>query len=93
MGGFAARKALTVVSHVETVIGIELLAACQAIDLLRPLTTTTSLEKVYSLVRSVVKPWDSDREMSPDIEAVVQLLRDGKVWEAVAPYVESQYHD
>ena len=40
MGGFAARKALIVVEHVETVIAIELLAACQALDLLRPLRTT-----------------------------------------------------
>jgi hypothetical protein len=37
MGGFAARKALKVVSHVETCIAIELLCACQAIDFLRPL--------------------------------------------------------
>lgn len=37
MGGFAARKALKVVSHVEYVVAIELLCACQAIDLLRPL--------------------------------------------------------
>merc|ERR1712087_837387 len=37
MGGFAARKALEVVEHVETVIAIELLAACQALDLHRPL--------------------------------------------------------
>ena len=61
-GGFAARKALKVVGHVETCIAIELLvrdpiksrrnatdvrllqAACQAIDFLRPLTTTKPLE-------------------------------------------------
>ena len=29
MGGFAARKAVEVVEHVETVIAIEMLAACQ----------------------------------------------------------------
>lgn len=29
MGGHAARKALTVVEHVETILAIELLAACQ----------------------------------------------------------------
>jgi len=43
MGGFAARKALQVVRNVEKVIAIELLAACQAIEFLRPLTTTTPL--------------------------------------------------
>lgn len=80
MGGFAARKALSVVEHVETVsklgcvvklfdvafereiefllkqiVAIELLAACQALDLLRPLHTTECLERVYDLVRSKVE--------------------------------------
>lgn len=55
MGGFAARKSLQVVENVEKVIAIELLAACQAIEFLRPLKTTEPLEAVYSLVRSVVK--------------------------------------
>lgn len=38
-----------------SVLAIELLAACQGIEFLRPLHTTTPLEKVYELVRSVVK--------------------------------------
>jgi histidine ammonia-lyase len=29
MGGFSARKAMTVVEHTEKVIAIEILAACQ----------------------------------------------------------------
>ena len=37
------------------VIAIELLAACQGIEFLRPLTTTEPLEAVHSLVRSHVK--------------------------------------
>uniref|UniRef100_A0A2K6GWD5 Histidine ammonia-lyase n=1 Tax=Propithecus coquereli TaxID=379532 RepID=A0A2K6GWD5_PROCO len=55
MGGWAARKALRVVEHTEQVLAIELLAACQGIEFLRPLRTTTPLEKVYDLVRSVVR--------------------------------------
>uniref|UniRef100_A0A8D0LA66 Histidine ammonia-lyase n=1 Tax=Sphenodon punctatus TaxID=8508 RepID=A0A8D0LA66_SPHPU len=55
MGGWAARKALKVIEHVEQVLAIELLAACQGIEFLRPLRTTTPLEKVYDLVRSVVR--------------------------------------
>ena len=55
MGGFAARKALSVVEHVEQVVAIELLAACQALDLRRAddekKKTTPPLEKVYKLVR------------------------------------------
>ncbi|KAG5846055.1 hypothetical protein ANANG_G00145670 [Anguilla anguilla] len=92
MGGWAARKALRVVEHVEQVLAIELLAACQALEFHRPLKSTAPLEEVHRLVRSVVRPWDRDRFMNPDIEAVHKLLREEKVWEAVHPYME-QYRE
>ncbi|NWT02181.1 HUTH lyase, partial [Mionectes macconnelli] len=90
MGGWAARKALRVIEHVEQVLAIELLAACQGIEFLRPLRTTTPLEKVYDLVRSVVRPWMKDRFMAPDIEAAHRLLVEQKVsvWEVAKPYIE-----
>ncbi|NXN81189.1 HUTH lyase, partial [Bombycilla garrulus] len=95
MGGWAARKALRVIEHVEQVLAIELLAACQGIEFLRPLRTTTPLEKVYDLVRSVVRPWIKDRFMAPDIEAAHRLLVEQKasadfwlVWEVAQPYIE-----
>ncbi|NXA75382.1 HUTH lyase, partial [Thryothorus ludovicianus] len=95
MGGWAARKALRVIEHVEQVLAIELLAACQGIEFLRPLRTTTPLEKVYDLVRSVVRPWIKDRFMAPDIEAAHRLLVEQKasagfwlVWEVAKPYIE-----
>uniref|UniRef100_A0A6I8STG5 Histidine ammonia-lyase n=1 Tax=Xenopus tropicalis TaxID=8364 RepID=A0A6I8STG5_XENTR len=88
MGGWAARKALKVIEHVEHVLAIELLAACQGIEFLRPLRTTTPLEKVYDLVRSVVRPWMKDRFMAPDIEAVHRLLVDLKIWNVAEPYIE-----
>ena len=37
------------------VIAVELLAACQAIEFLRPLKTTVPLEEVIKVVRSVVR--------------------------------------
>lgn len=53
----AARSRLqtAVASTFLVVLAIELLAACQGIEFLRPLRTTTPLEKVYDLVRSVVR--------------------------------------
>ncbi|XP_061523518.1 histidine ammonia-lyase-like isoform X2 [Phycodurus eques] len=88
MGGWAARKALRVVEHVEQVLAIELLAACQALEFLRPLKTTAPLQRVYQLVRSVVSAWDKDRIMSPDIEAAHTLLRQQKVWAEIQPYMD-----
>lgn len=82
MGGFSARKALQVVRNVETVVAIELLAACQALEFFRPLKTTPALERVHALVRQRVAPWDGDRYMSPDIDAAVELIRTGEVLKA-----------
>ncbi|XP_068242640.1 histidine ammonia-lyase-like [Palaemon carinicauda] len=91
MGGFAARKALTVVENVERVIAIELLAACQAIEFLRPMKTTVPLEAVIKVVRSVVSAWDKDRYMAPDIDAATELLKEGKIWQAVRHHID-HYH-
>ncbi|KAG9402910.1 hypothetical protein AC1031_006452 [Aphanomyces cochlioides] len=87
MGGWAARKALTVVSHVETVIAIELMCACQALEFQRPLKTTDALEAVYALVRTRVAPLDKDRFIAPDIDAIVDLIRSGAIVQAVAPFL------
>jgi len=91
MGGWSARKALRVVEHVEQVIAIELLAACQALEFLRPLKTTAPLEEVHRLVREVAGPWVKDRYMSPDIEAVTKLLQEEKIWKTVKPMID-HYH-
>ncbi|XP_028398085.1 histidine ammonia-lyase-like isoform X1 [Dendronephthya gigantea] len=89
MGGFSARKAVKVVENVERVLAIELLAACQAMEFLRPLTSTEPLEAVHALVRSHVRPWDRDRVMAPEIDKVTELLRSEKVWEVVSPFIDS----
>ncbi|XP_064086964.1 histidine ammonia-lyase-like isoform X2 [Macrobrachium nipponense] len=92
MGGFAARKALTVVENVERVVGIELLAACQAIEFLRPMKTTTPLEAVIEVVRSVISAMDKDRFLAPDMDAATELLKEEKIWNAVRHHIE-HYHE
>lgn len=93
MGAFAARKALKVVNHVETVLAIELLCACQALDFLRPLRTTPALERVYEAVREAVPHMGRDRHLTPDVEAVTRLLREGRVWEAAEGSIPERYRD
>ncbi|KAJ3246826.1 hypothetical protein HDU78_006133 [Chytriomyces hyalinus] len=87
MGGFSARKALEVVENVEKVLAIELLCACQALDLQRPLKTVSVLEKVHAYLRSPegcnVAAWDHDRYMAPDIERAWDFIRSGKLVEMV----------
>merc|ERR1711907_669161 len=83
MGAWAARKCMQVVRNVENVLGIELLCACQALEFLRPKKSTAPLEKVYAAVRTVVEPWDTDRFMSPDIEAACALAKSGELVDLV----------
>lgn len=88
MGGWSARKALLVVEHVEYILAIELLAACQAIDFHRPLKSTEPLERVYDIIRDVVPTYKDDRFMQPDIESVRELIKSGKIERALRPYLQ-----
>jgi histidine ammonia-lyase len=60
-------------------------------EFLRPLRTTVPLEEVYRLVRRKVKPWDCDRFMAPDIDAVTEILRNGEIWLTVKSFVDKFY--
>jgi histidine ammonia-lyase len=70
----AALKAERAVARAREVIAIEILCACQAIDLLAPLATSPALADVHRLVRSRVPALDDDRPPSPDIVAVTELI-------------------
>jgi histidine ammonia-lyase len=70
----AALKAWRVIARAREVVAIEILCACQAIDLLAPLATSPALEKVHALVRSRVPTLDDDRSPAPDIAAITKLI-------------------
>jgi histidine ammonia-lyase len=90
MGGWAARKVLNVVSNVEVILAIELLAICQAIDLRRPERTTYPLEKLHETIREFVSFWDQDRYIKPDIDAVAKFIRDEGVPNTIAQAISSK---
>jgi histidine ammonia-lyase len=77
MSMWAAIKAARVVELATSVVAIEVLAACQAIDLLAPLATSPPLAAVHAAVRARVPVIDGDRPPSPDIEAIARLISDG----------------
>jgi histidine ammonia-lyase len=70
----AALKAERAVGRARDVIAIEILCACQAIDLLAPRTTSPALARVHALVRSHVPTLVDDRAPSPDIITIAQLI-------------------
>ncbi len=77
MGMGAALKLGKVVDNVRWVLAIELAAAAQGIDLLRPLTSSLPLEALHASVRTRLARWDEDREMAPDLAAAADFLREG----------------
>lgn len=74
MGAWAARKASLVVQNARRVLGMELLAAAQGIDLIRPLKSTPVLEEFHTLVRTLVPKLEEDRVFYKDFEAIETLL-------------------
>lgn len=82
MGTIAARKALEVVDNVEHVLSVELLAAAQALEFLKPLEPAAPLVAVIEKLRAHVGPWDHDRYMAPDMRKAKELIRLGAVAKA-----------
>ncbi|HEV3219289.1 MAG TPA: histidine ammonia-lyase [Candidatus Acidoferrales bacterium] len=76
MGMSAARRLAPMLDNLRRIIAIELLAACQGIDLLAPLRTGPAAERAMKLVRGVAPTLETDRPLAPDIEAVAALIRD-----------------
>ena len=75
----AALKADRAVALATRVLAIELLCACQALDLLAPLRTSPRLQRAHDHVRSRVPPLDGDRPPAPDIEAIAAMIADGSL--------------
>jgi histidine ammonia-lyase len=75
----AALKAERALQLATAVIAVEILCACQAIDLLAPLTTSPALERVHARVRSIVPRLAGDRPPAPDIEAIATMIADGSL--------------
>lgn len=69
-----AERALQLCLHV---IAVEMLCACQAIDLLAPLTSSDALMKVHAAVRAQVPTLVDDRPPAPDLNQIAQLIRSG----------------
>ena len=70
----AALKAARALERARDVIAIEFLCACQAIDLLAPLTTSAPLARVHRIVRATVPTLDDDRPLSHEIAAIARMI-------------------
>ncbi len=70
MGMSGARRLERMLQNLRHILAIELLCACQGIDLLAPMQTGTLARKAYEAVRAKSAKVTGDRSLTPDIEAL-----------------------
>ena len=76
MGMGAALKLQPVVANTYRILAIELTAAAQGIDLLRPLRSSETIEALHQAFRQRVPVLKEDREMATDLNAARAFLDD-----------------
>jgi histidine ammonia-lyase len=77
MATFAARRLQPMIANTAHILGIELLAAAQGIDYLRPLASSAALEQAHTLLRSTCPSMEADRYLAPDIARATELVTHG----------------
>ena len=79
----AALKAERALELARTVLAIELLCACQAIDLRAPLVSSAMLMAAHAAVRAHVPTLTDDRPPAPDIVVVARTITSGALERSV----------
>lgn len=85
MAAHAALRLSPMVDNLARIVAIEALMAAQGIELRAPLETSPRLRRFLEAVRAVAPTLHEDRPLSPDIEAVARLVRDGTLAAILTP--------
>ncbi|MBN2880138.1 MAG: histidine ammonia-lyase [Clostridia bacterium] len=78
MGTIGARKALEILKNTRRVIAMEMMCACQAIDLGTKKRLGNATQEAYNIIRDKVSMLEYDREMYDDINNIENLITDEK---------------
>jgi histidine ammonia-lyase len=74
MGMSGARRLERMLHNLQYILSIELLCACQGIDLLAPLQTGPLAKQAYDAIRAKSVKVSEDRALAPDISAISALI-------------------
>ncbi|MGL5655795.1 MAG: histidine ammonia-lyase [Fusobacteriaceae bacterium] len=74
MGTIASRKAKEIMENARKVIAMEILAACQAIDLRKVDVLGKGTKIAYDIIREQITHYDKDRVMYLDINKVEEII-------------------
>jgi len=78
MATTSAYKALKIIDNVESIIAIELMTACQALDFRDVSQLAAATRNFYAKYRSIVPHLHEDRLLQQDIEAAQKLVQGGE---------------
>jgi len=92
MATTAALRLHRMAGNTAGIVAIELLAAAQGVEFLRPQRSSAPLEAVLAIVRSVSARFERDRPLSGDIRALQKMIQDGRFVGPVAPILPSGPH-
>lgn len=84
MGTIAARKARMILTHVQDILGTELLAACQGIDLRNAKKLGKGSQVAYNLLRSKISKIEEDVVMYPLLHIASDLISSGVLCDEVS---------
>jgi histidine ammonia-lyase len=82
MATHGAYRLLDMAANAASIIGVELMAAAEAIEHHRPMQTSPRLEPVLALLRGRIAPLLEDRYLAPDLAAATELVLSGAVGRA-----------
>ena len=84
MACHGARRLLPMTENLFGIIGIEVLASCQGVELRGPLKTSPELQRALGAVRRIVPALEEDRYLANDIAAVTRLVAGGELEASVS---------
>lgn len=85
MATFAARRLHAMIDNTAHIVAIELLAAAQGIDFLRPLQSSAPVEALHTRLRADCASMPADHYLAPDIERAAALVQAGVLKAPGAP--------
>src|SRR5437016_2627599 len=82
MGMAAAMKARQALENAAHVVALEVLAAAQGLEFLKPLRPGAGPRAAYEFVRSGVPPLVDDRSLAPDANRILEWMATGELLKA-----------
>ena len=90
MGSISGRKLVTILENLESILAIELLSACQAIEFRRPLKSSAILEAAHHYVRQFVGFAEEDRIFANDINRIQNIISDFSFVQHVTQFADQK---